>query len=141
MAVNVLRGPAGAGKDAWIRENFPDALLADVTLLWAAATGAVRDASGRYPDRLAGEGLRASLYLKAVLIGFASREGIELWATTSSSEAVAVQRIVDRVTDAGGEVGRVETLDPGEDVVVDRLSDSSGELSDECATAVGRWYR
>ena len=70
MAVNVLRGPAGAGKDAWIRENFPDALLADVTLLWAAATGAVRDASGRYPDRLEGDGLRASLYLKAVLIGF-----------------------------------------------------------------------
>ena len=35
----------------------------------------------------------------------------------------------------------VRTIDPGEDVVRARLADDDGNLSAECARAIGRWYQ
>ena len=34
-----------------------------------------------------------------------------------------------------------QILDPGEEVVKARLSNSKGKLSRECGKAIGRWYR
>ena len=144
MSVSILRGPAGAGKDSWIRSNYPAALLADATILWAAVSQAVRDPeTGKYPERPATDpALALALYLKATAIRFAAtRPEIELWTTTSNSSAESIQRIQEKISAGGGELGQVVTLDPGREVVEARLSDAvSGELSPECEEAVQRWY-
>ncbi len=138
MAVGIIRGPAGAGKSQWFQRNAePGDLLLDVTAIWAALRGLERDASGRYPVRLASDpGLDLALYLRAVAVRFASENGLDGWATTSNSAPEAVERLRER-----GAAGRVVTVDPGESVVRARLADpETGEVSGECDRAVRRWY-
>lgn len=133
MAFGILRGPAGAGKSQAIE---PGILRADVTALWAALTGAVRGPDGRYPVREDGDpALRLALYLKAAAVAYAAREGLNGWATTSSSSPEAVERLREQ-----GARGPVQTVDPGEDVVQRRLAEPNGELSPACEQAVRRWY-
>ena len=153
MAVHILRGPAGAGKSQWLDRNVSNALRFDVTPLWAALRGLERDEDGRYPVRVGDDdGLRTALYLRSVAIGFAAREGIEGWVTTSSSAAQAVERLRET-----GATGRIVTVDPGLNTAMERLtipkdripegfrivSDGDGRayLLDECDDALGRWYQ
>ena len=142
MALNILRGPAGAGKSQWLARHAPTALVLDVTALWAALTGVERDEHGRYPIRTEDEdGLRMALYLKAVGTRFAAEQGIEAWVTTSSSAPEAVERIWERVDAANVPRGRIHTIDPGYNRVRKRLADPiTGELSEECEQAVNRWF-
>ena len=116
----------------------PGDLLLDVTALWAALRGVERDPeTGSYPVRVSDDpGLRMALYVRAVGVRFASENELDGWATTSSSDPEAVERLR-----AAGAVGRVVTVDPGESVVRRRLADPiTGELSVECERAIGRWY-
>ena len=138
--IHVIRGPAGANKNAWVRDNHPGDLIADATLLWAAITQTPRGPDGKYPDRTLDGPTRAALYLKSTLILFAAREGLDLWATTSNSAPEAVERVRERVLDAGGEFGRVVTRDPGPEAVLERLRREDGSVSEECEKAIRRWY-
>ena len=87
MPIGILRGPAGAGKSQWFEANSePGDLWLDITAIWAAVRGLERGPDGRYPVRLDDDqGLRMAAYLKATGIAFAEREGLDGWATTSSS--------------------------------------------------------
>ena len=132
MALGILRGPAGAGKS---QELEPGILRADLTALWAALFGYERGSDGRYPVRSADEAALAS-YLKAALVRYAAREGLTGWVTTSDSSAEAVERLREQ-----GATGPVRTVDPGEEVVRERLAGPDGQVSDDCNRAIDRWYR
>ena len=135
MALKILRGPAGAGKS---QEIPPGTVRADLTAIWAAVTGAERDADGRYPIREDGDpALALAAYLKLTIVRYAKREGLNGVVTTSSSSPEAVERL----REAGATAG-VETVDPGEAVVRRRLADRrTGRLHAACERAVSRWYR
>ena len=52
MAIDVVRGPAGAGKSQWIAERLTaSGVVIDFTRLYAALAGVERGADGRYPVR------------------------------------------------------------------------------------------
>ena len=109
MPVGIIRGPAGSGKSQWYERNkSPNDLLFDVTAIWAAVRGLERDPeSGQYPVREDDDpGLRTALYLRSTAVRFASENGIDAWATTSSSDPEAVERLRDLGAD-----GEVESLD------------------------------
>lgn len=135
MPVGIIRGPAGAGKSQRAAEL--GGILLDVTAIWAALSGVERDEHGRYPERtLEDPALAVALYLRAVGVRFAAEQGLDGWATTSSSSPEAVERLRDR-----GATGQIVTVDPGESVVRARLADPvTGILSSECDEAVKRWY-
>ena len=134
MAVSVLRGPAGGGKSQTLLRGE---VRVDLTALWVALRGLERDGEGRYPERRTGDpALRIASYLKAAAVRFAAEQGIDAVVTTSSSAPEAVERLREL-----GALGPVRTVDPGEEVVRRRLAGPDGQLSAECETAIGRWYR
>ncbi len=132
MALDILRGPAGAGKS---QEIEPGTLRADLTAIWAALYGYTRGPDGRYPERSTTEAAVAA-YVKAAIVRHAAREGLSGVVTTSDSSPAAVERLREQ-----GATGQVRTIDPGEPVVRQRLSGPDGDVSPACETAIRRWYR
>ena len=114
-------------------------LLADVTALWAALTGAVRGPDGKYPIRLPDDpGLRAALYLQATAAHHGLREGLDVGVTTSQRGQEARW---GQVAAAESAPLHIRTVDPGEAVVRARLADAAtGVLSPSCDLALSRWY-
>ena len=137
MAVDILRGPAGAGKSGWLEENRNGRLVFDLTRLWAAVGLHRRGSDGRYPVREAGDpALSLARILKAAAVGIAAREGIDAIVTTSDSSAEEIERLRGR-----GAIGAVVTVDPGLAEVRRRLADDvTGVVSDDCENAIQRWY-
>ena len=136
----LLSGPAGAAKSALarrlLRESPELAAIADFQAVYAALTGDLRGPDGRYPlrdERL----LPLTEYVRRAIIGAGVARGIQVIATNSDGDP-------DRRTFLLGQLGegaRERIVDPGRDVVAARLSDpETGILSDECESAIGRWY-
>ena len=115
-------------------------LISDVTGLWATLGGYERDpATGKYPIRLDDDpALDAARYLQTAAVTFGLTQGYSIVTTTSRRGQAA--RWSGLAADAG--VGfHVQTIDPGIEVLTARLADAAtGELSSECARAIGRWY-
>lgn len=145
MPVTLYRGPAGGGKSQAIaRDKQPGDVVIDFTRLYVALAGVERDpVTGRYPDRTGNDPvLRLAQWAKTTLLREAARQRLPVRVTTSDSRDEAV----DQVRDVAGSVDpdvRVDvvTLDPGEEIIVGRLSDDEGRISLECLAAVDRWYR
>ena len=148
-SLHLVQGPAGGGKSAVTRDMLAAGeiqLLADVTALWAALTGAVRGPDGRYPVRLPDDpGLRAALYLQATAAHHGLREGLDVAVTTSQRGQEPRWRAVADTEDAPL---RVRTIDPGRSVVLARLAQdvtnaagvTEPVVSAACRDAVNRWY-
>ncbi len=138
MAVDILRGPAGAGKSQWLEENRNERLVLDITRFWVALGLFERGADGKYPLRRSDDpALRLARILKAEAIRAAENLGIDAIVTTSDSSPQEIERLRER-----GARGQVVTIDPGEGVVRERLADpETGEVSEDCEEAIGRWYR
>ena len=137
----LIEGPAGGGKSQVAQDLLAAGsvqLIADVTQLWAALSGAVRGPDGRYPVRRDDDpALAVALSIRA----YAARRGLELdadVAVTAASRGQA-QRWAKLADDVGATLS-VRTVDPGREVVTERLAEADGELSGPCARAVGRWY-
>lgn len=114
-------------------------IIADGNSLWAALTGAKRDASGRYPARTTeADRVDAELaaYLKATAVRQALGRNLDTAVTTSSRGEI--QRWAGIAWGFGAEF-EVRTVDPGEEVARARLADGR-ELEAECAAALARWY-
>ena len=138
----LLEGPAGSGKSQLARDMKRAGqvdFIADVTALWVALTGVIRDATtGKYPVRNDNDpALRAALYLQATLARYTLREDLNCVVTTSQRNQV--RRWQDLAAEYQAAL-TVQTVDPGEEVVRERLADEDGTLSPECETAIGRWY-
>ena len=114
-------------------------VLADLTPIWAALSGAVRDpVTGLYPIRLEDDpALAVSRYLQVVAVRRSLADGADTAVTTSQRGQEERWR---RLADEAAAPFSVRTVDPGLAVVRDRLSDASGVLSDECRRAIERWY-
>ena len=113
-------------------------ILADITALWAALSGATRGADGRYPVRLDDDpALALAQYLQQVAVRQALENGNDVVVTTSRAGQVERWR---EVADDAATALEVRTVDPGLEVVSKRLADAAGRLSGACAQAIGRWY-
>ena len=139
----LIEGPAGGGKSELLRELLAAGeidLAADITQLWAATGGHERGPDGRYPVRLETDpALHTARYLQTVAAGFALRQGYTIAVTASQRDQLEKWAAVANRYDAPLSV---RTVDPGREIVTARLSDPvTGNLSDECDTAISRWYK
>lgn len=139
--LTLIEGPAGGGKSQ-VAADLLDAgeieVLADITALWVALSGAVRGPDGRYPERGEDEpALSVAQYLQAVAVRYALEAGYSVGATTSRRGQVERWR---QLAVAAGRNFAVRTVDPGLAVVTARLAGPDGELSEACRQAIGRWY-
>lgn len=141
MSLTLLEGPAGGGKSgvaALMLAAGEIEVLADVTALWAALSGAVRGPDGRFPVRLDDDpALALARYLQAVAVRQGLQDGADVGVTTSRRNRVAHWR---QFAEEAATTFAVRTVDPGRQVVESRLSDADGHLSDPCRQAIGRWY-
>ena len=140
----LISGPAGADKSARARlelrklgESGEPAIAVDFQALYAALTLASRDADGNYPlrdTRL----LPITEYVRRAAITGARQSGIAIVATNSDGSGLRRDVLLDSL----GNDAREIVVDPGEDVVVRRLSNPrTRKLSGQCRTAINRWYR
>ena len=139
----LLSGPAGAGKSQAARSLYASlrvpGLVIDFQSLYAALLLLERRPDGRYPERLESEAhiLATAEYLRRAAITSARRA--ELYAIVTNSDGSPGRRA--ELLDAIGPDAIEQVIDPGEDVVTQRLSGRSGQLSRQCRQAVNRWYR
>ena len=140
MAGVLLSGPAGASKSALARqllsENPGLAAIADFQSVYAALSGDVRGPDGRYPLRVE-QLLPLVEYVRRAIISGAVARDIDVIATNSDGDPERRAFLLSQL--GPGATERI--VDPGEQIVAARLSDSAtGELSPECGSAIGRWY-
>ena len=140
MASVLISGPAGASKSALAKkllaENPALAIAADFQSIYAALALVERDPSGRYPLRDARLLPIVEYVRRAIITGAVARE-IDVIATNSDGDPARRKFLLGSL----GPQAIEKVVDPGIEVVSSRLSDPlTGDLSDECAGAIGRWY-
>lgn len=142
MALTLIEGPAGSAKSGLVGERIlagESDVVADLTQLWAALRAVERGPDGRYPVRLDTDPAIASglaAYMRRVAVRQGLRSGLSVVVTSGSRhEAGAYAAIAGEL---GAPFERI-TIDPGEDVVRERLS-RNGALSGQCEQAIRRWY-
>ena len=141
MSLLLIEGPAGAAKSqlaAALLAAGEIEVLADVTALWVALSGAVRGPDGLYPERLDDDpALLVAQYVQAVAARQALDEGADVGVTTSRAGQVDRWR---EVADNAATPFILRTVDPGIAVVSSRLAGVDGVLSAACRRAIARWY-
>ena len=141
MANTLISGPAAAGKSKLAREllaqvDGPGAIV-DFQAIYAALLLLLRGPDGRYPERDPADAhlLALAEYVRKAMISGAREMDVEILATNSDGSPSRREYLRGLLGP-----GAVETvLDPGRQVVVDRLS-VNGVLSVQCGQAVDRWY-
>ena len=140
MPSELISGPAGGGKSQVVRQRLadnPGSIQIDFQQIYRALTGDQRDPdTGLYPrrdERL----LPITEFSRRAILSAARERQLDVIATNSDGDP---QRRAFLLLQLGD--GATETIiDPGRDVVRNRLADSiTGELSSECSSAVERWY-
>ena len=136
----LLSGPAGGGKSQLAREllrqsNEPT-VAADFQAIVAALLLQERGPDGKYPLR-PDYVLPLAEYVRQSIISGAKTRELNTVTTNSDGDPARRSYLLGLLGS-----GATETIiDPGQAVVVARLSDTvSGELSDDCTQAIGRWY-
>lgn len=138
-----VEGPGGGGKSQLIARMLAAGevqIVSDVTMLWAALSGAVRDPeTGLYPVRLDDDpALALARYLQATAVRQGLEDGADVAVTSSApDQGPRWERLAD---DADVEFQQ-RTVDPGRAEITRRLTDqATGILSDQCANVIRRWY-
>lgn len=133
MAIEVVAGPAGAGKSDWIHDHSePGAVVVDFTRLWRALFPKLADAVRGDEHR---EQLRVAQWVKMAALRRVSESDLDGFVTTS--DPAGIDEIL-HVT--GGDRRLVRVIDPGRDVVLRRLAKSQPGRERACTAAVARWY-
>ena len=138
----LLSGPAGASKTQMARAMLSDfqrpGVAVDFQSLYAALLLLLRGDDGRYPQRLDTQGyaLAVTEYLRRAAITVALENELELVVTNSDGDATRRNFLLSQM--GPGATERV--IDPGIDVVRQRLADASGLLSVQCGDAINRWF-
>ena len=140
MAGILLSGPAGGGKSQLAREllrqSSEPTVSADFQAIVAALLLQERGPDGKYPLRPAWV-LSLAEYLRRVIISSARKRDISIVATNSDGDPERRNFLLALLGPDSSE----RLVDPGRDVVVARLADTvTGELSDDCGKAIGRWF-
>ena len=138
------RGPAGGGKSGRaetlleeMRLKHGTSIIVDFQKLYVAVSAVRRrKKDGRYPDRGDGDGLLPIVeWLRQRSIGESVSRDIFVIATNSDGNPARRQYLMSLL----GIDATEEVLDPGRDVVEERLS-VDGELAPGCEQAINRWY-
>ena len=140
MAGLLLSGPAGAGKSQEAARLAAEAtrptVIADFQAITVAVLGHTRRPDGSYPKRPTWA-LPLIEHVRRTVIDAATARELDVIATNSDGDAARRASLLERL--GPGSTERV--IDPGEDVVTARLTDSvTGGLDPECGAAIGRWY-
>lgn len=140
--LTLLEGPAGSGKSQLASQMLADGevqLLADLTMLWAAISGAQRDPeTGRYPIRQDNDPtLPIAVYLRKAAVRVGLDNDLDVVVTSGTPDAVTEWAPIAASASAGFQL---RTVDPGRDVVTARLSEPDGTLLEQCSKAIRRWY-
>ena len=138
----LLSGPAGAGKTALARELLSQfqrpGVVADFQSILAALLLLIRDSNGRYPPRLETQGYALAIaeYVRRAIITVALENEVEIVVTNSDGDPTRRNFLLAQM--GPGAIERV--IDPGVDVVRERLADVDGLLSVQCGDAINRWF-
>ena len=143
MAGLLISGPAGAGKTKEARRLLNAAatpmVVADFQSILAALLLLERLPNGRYPERNPAQLpwlLPLTEYTRQAIISGAAEMDVDVITTSSDGAATRRAALLQRL--GAGATERV--VDPGLDVVTQRLAGPGGELSDQCNNAIRRWY-
>ena len=142
MASLLLSGPAGGGKTGAARTALADsaapAIVIDFQTIYAGLLGIQRLPSGRYPERLESDAyaLALSEYTRRAMITGAVTQEVDAIVTNSDGNP----RRREFLRGLLGPGATETVIDPGIDVVTARLSNAEGTLSEQCRSAIGRWY-
>ena len=141
MASILLSGPAGSSKSQRAVELIKDAtgptIAADFQSIVVALLQLQRGPDGLYPIRPEWVLPLAEYVRQAAVEGAINRE-ISVVLTNSDGSPERRDYLLKKLGPGSTE----QILDPGEDVVRARLSNSkTGKLSSECGKAINRWYR
>ena len=139
----LLSGPAGAGKTQEARRLLEaatgPAVAADFQSIIVALTLLDRLPSGRYPERRESQAswlLPMAEAVRRTIITIATERGIDVIATNSIGDATRRADLLARLGPGATE----QILDPGFDVITERLSNPDGTMSEQCVEARDRWY-
>ena len=142
MPNTLLSGPAGAGKSqraqSMVASGEADAVI-DFQSILAAVLQLRRGEDGRYPPRDASAERVMPLVeaMRRDAIDYAVSAELEIVATNSDGDPERRQFLLDRLGVGATEI----VIDPGREIVEARLADSvTGELTEQCSQAIGRFY-
>ena len=142
MASLLISGPAGAGKSTVARaerELRPEpTVLVEFQELYAALLGLERLPNGRYPERNPADEFVLPLteYTRTVILNAARDRDISVVVTNSDGDQARRAEMLGRL----GPAARERVIDPGIDVVRQRLAGADGQVSQQCNSAIARWY-
>ena len=136
----LLSGPAGGGKSGLAREllraSTEPTVAADFQAIVAALLLQERGPDGRYPLR-PDYVLPLAEYVRRSILSGANTRDLNIVATNSDGDPARRTYLLSLL----GEGATERIVDPGRDVVIARLADTvTGELSDDCGKAIGRWF-
>ena len=141
MPSRLLSGPAGAGKTQEARRLAAEAttptVIADFQAILSSLLLLERRADGRYPEREPSDAYAMPLseYLRRTVITAAQDRDLDVITTNSDGSPARRAELLSLLG-----AGASETIiDPGKDVVVERLS-VNATLSNQCDQAINRWY-
>ena len=114
-------------------------VIADFQAIIVALTLLERQVDGRYPPRQESQAswlLPMAETVRQVIIRVAIERGIDIVTTNSDGLPARRAHLLSRLGP-----GATETIiDPGWDIVTERLTGRDGVLSDQCVEARDRWY-
>ena len=114
-------------------------VAADFQAILAALTLLSRGPDGRYPQRLDSQAawlLPMTEAIRQTVITFAGERGIDVVATNSDGSPARRGYLLSRL----GQSSIERVIDPGLDIVTERLTGPDGVLSGQCSEAIDRWY-
>ena len=113
-------------------------VVSDFQYIYAALIVQDRLPSGRYPERNPAHAaylLPLAEYVRQAVIRGASDMDLDVIATNSDGSPSRRAFMMSRL---GGATERI--IDPGINIVTERLSRPDGTISEQCVEAMGRWY-
>ena len=136
----LLSGPAGAGKSQVARDlltDSPSGVVVDFQSLYASLLLLGRNGDGRYPERNPSQAYILALteYLRRAAITGAVEQELDVLVTNSDGSPARRNFLLSLL----GANATERVLDPGIEVVQARLS-VNGQLSEQCGSAIKRWY-